>query len=1633
MPSKTEEYLALAQRTANGLTRYWESWTDYLTTASRLYKYPFADQLMIYAQRPDATACADFDIWNNRMNRYVRRGAKGIALLDESSGFSRLHYVFDVSDTGVRRNSRDPEVWQYNDDLKQPVSETLAATYGISGERISQQLADVAGKLVADYWDNNGGDIRAIVDGSLLMDYDEAGVEMQFKSAAAISVTYTLLERCGFEPAGWFDKDDFQAIYNFSTPDAVFALGAAVSDMSRDVLRNIERTVKTTIRRRNSERSQYEYEQQERDLLDRRGLPAPEPDPEPAPEAAGQIRQAAPDVPERPSPSAVQHDAPEREPVPAPDGGGADSREPDAADHGAASETEPGPGQGEPANGMGAAHEQPESAGRGTGADGADLQLSFFDAAIPTEAQQIEKIDQAESEKTPSAFVLSQAEIENELRRHGSGFVGGKQRIMALYQTQPDRSLRAKALAKEYGIGGHSHDFLDGSRGFVNHDGRGMEFDHYPEHQKITLKWAQVEKYIDLMIQSDRYLTDKEKEHYTPPVSAEPDATLTHAKNLIRDFCLEEYDSEPDFSNLSKIGIAYTNATDEEIPIQVNVDLVGYRVERYLGEVLIDERQYESLEDLTETELEALDFSELVSVTDEELEHYHSKAEERPVLLPLDAAAEYNALKEQHPDALVGFEQNGQFEFYGEDARRVCELLGGKFLEKETALGTVPVTGFPCDQWVYRAKQLWQRGETVYLAGLNEDGTHYQTKYLRREDYLPLDAIVHMEGRSFRVDTVNFDKGSVILQDVALAEMRIPVFREEPLALVRELYEEQDMMESPLPDYKVGDNVVVELPTRTIEGKVGYVGETDVRIDTSAHGQSWDNEVVNKQQFEEGLRQNEPNSTRPVRTEKTVAVYPAKENNLPFDIVIQTISTESPTVEAEHPAPEPAGNFHITDDHLGEGGAKQKYARNIEAIRTLFKLEEEHRGATAEEQQVLSQYVGWGGLSDTFDPGKDNWAKEYAELKGLLSEDEYAAARSSTLNAHYTSPVVIRSIYDAVEKMGFQSGNILEPSMGVGNFFGMLPDTMADSRLYGVELDSITGRIAKKLYPQADITVAGFETTDRRDFYDLAVGNVPFGQYKVNDKAYNKLGFSIHNYFFAKAIPMQKEACRNFAESQGWEIIKEFSEKGVSGFKKSAKDRDELQKIQQAAMEGKFDILLVFMFDRLGRRDDETPFIVEWFTKQGIEVWSVNEGQQRFDTHVDKLMNYIRYWQASGESLKTSVRTRTRLEQLTGEGHYTGGTVAFGYKRVRLGRVNKKNQEVCDLVVDEAEAEIVRLIFHKYVYEGYGAQKLSHYLYEQGVVGRNNKNIPNTSIVRMIKNKGYTGYLINGAVETECPQLRIIEPELFEQAQELRQARTCERGGTSLGTSSKALLTGLVYCAHCGNRLSLTSSGRIHTYADGHTVKEVRPRYSCFYKIRHPGDCDGQSGYGVSKLDSIVEEVVRQIFAQFREVSRKKLLESVKTNDAARIQKKVKKIQKDLEAKQKELDDLKAETILVIRGVSALDKELLGTLVAEAREALETLEKQLVQAQEEYEEATKTAKRSNYICNELFTWADVYDTANHDERRAILQQFIKEIRVRKDYEISITLNASFNQVEQLKSVSTYDGAEIFEEISEKGA
>ena len=586
---------------------------------------------------------------------------------------------------------------------------------------------------------------------------------------------------------------------------------------------------------------------------------------------------------------------------------------------------------------------------------------------------------------------------------------------MALYQTQPDRKLRAKALAKEYGIGGHSHDFLDGSRGFVNHDWKGLEFDHYPDHQKITLKWAQVEKYIDLMIQSDRYLTDEEKKQCT---TVQEENGYKVGDDVMVDLPTGTIEGT----------IGYIGETD------VRIDTSAHG-QSWDNEV-INKRQFE----------DGLRQNEPSQRVDEMLEQAETIYKESEV-------PEYERFSVREvvggTSQLFAIWDDLNEGYYANDNGMA------QFTDKEQAESYCTASKKETDE---RTAADWLAVEKAKFLAENEPVPALP----KERDYRVGDTI-RLDGKDFTVETV----GTLNIQLRDPDEV-YPVARSESKENLERLLRQPGNIHL--------HNLTVNL--------------------TPAH---------------------EPDEDKPPLTDEELDELPI--SNV-MDGKVQTFPDAVALDEAlnAEPAPEPAGNFHITDDHLGEGGAKQKYARNIEAIRTLFKLEQEHRGATAEEQQVLSQYVGWGGLADAFDPNKDGWAKEYTELKGLLSEDEYAAARSSTLNAHYTSPTVIRGIYDAVERMGFRSGNILEPSMGVGNFFGMLPDTMQDSRLYGVELDSITGRIAKKLYPQADITVAGFETTDRRDFYDLAVGNVPFGQYKVNDKAYNKLGFSIHNYFFAKAI-----------------------------------------------------------------------------------------------------------------------------------------------------------------------------------------------------------------------------------------------------------------------------------------------------------------------------------------------------------------------------------------------------------------------------------------------------------------------------------------------------------------------------------
>lgn len=508
-------------------------------------------------------------------------------------------------------------------------------------------------------------------------------------------------------------------------------------------------------------------------------------------------------------------------------------------------------------------------------------------------------------------------------------------------------------------------------------------------------------------------------------------------------------------------------------------------------------------------------------------------------------------------------------------------------------------------------------------------------------------------------------------------------------------------------------------------------------------------------------------------------------------------------------------------------------------------------------------------------------------------------------------------------------------------------------------------------------------------------------------------------------IPMQKQCCREFIDCRSdWELVKEVFEKGVSGYKKSAKDRDAIQEIQQYAIEKKFDVLLVYMFDRLGRRDDETPFIVEWFVQQGIEVWSVMEGQQRFDNHVDKLLNYIRYWQASGESIKTSIRVKTRLEQLTEKGLYTGGSVPYGYRIEKMGRTNKRNKEVYDLLIDEDAAQIVRLIFYKYVNEGFGAQRISRYLMEMNIRKADGNDFPNTSIISMLKRRIYTGVITNGDAESAfIPELQIIDQATFDRAQELMKARTQKRNEVPLNLAGQSLLVGNVYCGHCRNRLTLTTSGRQRVNKDGSVHSEVRARYGCHYKVRHPDKCNGQSGYGVPKLDAIMDEVIRYQLGRIKMSSESRVIadQHEKAIELARARLKIAEMQ--LAEKAKELSDYQAETIRVIRGESRLSADLLSELVDKTKGEITELSAVVEAAQRELNERMSSAQQEQQEFEKLQSWADLYDNCTFAAKKMIVSQFIKAVYVYRDYTIEVDFNVSFDEFKDLSANCTNEGNE----------
>ena len=1485
MASVLQQYSQLADFTATQITGSYQSWTDFLTTAARLYKYPYHEQLMIYAQRPDATACADYELWNKRMGRYVRRGAKGIALIDHSGDAPKLKYVFDVADTRTTERSRSPYLWEYRPEHEQAVSAALEEQFAVPNDgSITEQLEQISSVKVTEYFLAHQQDILGIVDGSYLEEYHDYDKGVAFINAATVSTTYALLSRCSLAADAHFDPEEFTPVFDFNTPQTVFALGSAVSEISEKVLRSIEVTIKKYEREKLSERSQ---ENERTDLHTQRGLLDSQSEPVPAGEQApGQVREDAESLPSGVSPGAVEQPDPVGASVPPSAGDrrdgeqavGADDAHTDAVGGGDGSSESQRPHE------MGGADEQPESPGRGSDSDGADLRLtdeppiqgeqfSFF----PTEAQQIAYIAEAESaEIAPSAFSMPQEYIDQFLRV-GSNTENHRTRIAIEYAKQQPMDNLVDFLEKTY-HGGYGLQFgttkvcawyaEDGihlaygsaarfaknaqilswenvaarvgqllERGqfatnvelaecgtfekrqlaeqlwYMSHDisEKAIEAGHmsivrslrggFPEEtEKLMVFLSEPKSYQAIMRQvyafRDACNADKGMmrfqmyhpnklirplEEYTLPrreyvselaelpaakgfiTEDEINEHLTGGSNFSGsksrihafyqtphttkeklDFLKNEYGIGGGNNALSRNFMSHVWTDGKGIcydkPNCTRIELPWMQVVKYY-DALMESGRFAPPEELEQRYREVID-SELA-----EEQPGTEEVDTEPIHIETETAAwEYNEIKSAHPDDIVLFQVGDFFEMYGEDARQAAKLLELTLATRPVpGAGRVEMCGIPAHRLEQYTEKLREQFD-VTIAAIPETGTERRIFTLRSIDH-EAEAAINAQEAEFGADGTRVfhapeaDLTQPTVQDYldrytpvviaavsddtayrnacghtdrenaqiecnaavrrAVLQMKntellkpfldMPEFRSRlhskvfdgtyaqlhellrplsqddiddalrrwngDIASKRAVYrymsahgresdtsawleqefstekkpfivrpgspesyempwakvqrriaqlirtekfyteEEQDRLddidpiairerlaESGIIDGKVVDpeklnnNPFIRMVTEDVQrisdeefAKEHLIpGESTFEIDGRTFlvdRVNLDSSSVNFQDItfsnatgfpifrtesiafiRKYVEEQEKQSVQPVTSAETVAVYPGKKNNLPYDVVVQTLRTEEtpppvqntpvsipidekwqefPSVaDAEQASYEEykenlrrnARNFRITNDDLGTGGPKAKFQDNMAAIHLLKNLEQEGLQASPEQQEILSRYVGWGGLPEAFDESKPTWSGEFAELRSTLTPGEYTAARASTLNAHYTSPTVIRAIYEAVGNMGFQTGNILEPSMGVGNFFGMLPEEMQSSRLYGVELDSITGRIAGQLYPKANITVAGFETTNRRDFFDLAIGNVPFGQYKVNDPAYNKLGFNIHNYFFAKAL-----------------------------------------------------------------------------------------------------------------------------------------------------------------------------------------------------------------------------------------------------------------------------------------------------------------------------------------------------------------------------------------------------------------------------------------------------------------------------------------------------------------------------------
>ena len=1209
---------------------------------SRNYKYDFADQILIHAQRPDASACAEYDVWTGRMGRYVKRGARGIALVDYSGDAPRLRYVFDVSDTGARRSSRPFRPWSVNDANLSEVQLGLRQDFGAEGEWLSSQLQDAARDLAEMYFDAHRHDTGAIIDGSLMAGYDESELRDSFIRAVSTSTAYAIISRCGYNPEAYFAPEDFAFLTEWNTPEAATALGSAVSENTQLVLREIERTIRSYERSRYNERNSLQDSERRTDS-----------ESQPARDGANrQVRKDAPALyqgapsgavePARADGGTVRASTRDRD-------GGSEPHRPDAAEAGSIGGRDRGTESQRPAA-LDGSNERLQSPGRRSSSERVNLQLNLF--------------DEAEDADTPSAFSCSQ-EVVDAVLRVGENTSYLHERVVAEFEKQRSLDEIAAFLPTVYhgGVGV----VVDGERyaAWMSTDGIRIAQGNAARYERDVhlVTWGDASRRIDELLDAGQYAGEWELERSTaterellaqqmvylyrdladgqdsnffpsldgiksglfPDVTERVAAMLSDHKQCetllseYRDF-LAAYRADRsilrfNYHNTNKILNSLKSQllprvqfhADKEllpsVPQFITQDEIDrllrdggstsggkWRVFRYFtGEHSVEDkadflkREYgiggrsHALSDAPGSnenhDARGMELSkggcENVSLTwrqiarriDELIAADRFMADVELAMYDTHTAAyaSYNRAKPHHDNDIVLVQYGGAFYTYGADAETTAHALGQR-TRQAGGLDYVEIMEEQIEPALdalrtYKPVTLtYENGSelTVDFHLPDELREQYEQRLyeaLMASDYYA-NAVINSDAesaaltgervlREFAADSDDRDFQRAyydnprlrealnrVALDAAYHDLSEPPAEDEPeLDDTPVNIQPRDPMASP---YGVGDFVWFEGREYQITDlQRGYVELLPPGMAIPVY------RTESRADFERGLRNDERNRyitdylTAELNDDahephtKTVAYYEAEKTHLSYDVVFQTIGSApepEPTQPEPSASPETPRNFHITDEHLSEGGAKTRFRANMDAITTLKRIEAEGRAATADEQETLSRYTGWGAIHDAFDESKSDWAKEYAELKAALTPEEYEAARSSTLNAHYTSPTVIRAIYEALGNMGFEGGRILEPSMGVGNFFGLLPDSMRNNELHGVELDSITGRIAKQLYPEAEITVAGFETTNRPGFFDLAVGNVPFGNYQVFDPEYNRLGFSIHNYFAAKML-----------------------------------------------------------------------------------------------------------------------------------------------------------------------------------------------------------------------------------------------------------------------------------------------------------------------------------------------------------------------------------------------------------------------------------------------------------------------------------------------------------------------------------